>query len=123
MPQFVINCVASIMLQHHHMMDMHMTRAHSINVKRLLALSVVQPHHERNIICNRASIANGILMPNHTPLRIAVILVLLLFVPQCLQLHLLLQQKKRDIIKATLGSEEELTDALSWEDIQELLQV
>ena len=36
---------------------------------------------------------------------------------------LLLQQKKRDIIKATLGSEEELTDALSWEDIQELLQV
>ena len=35
---------------------------------------------------------------------------------------LLLQQKKRDIIKATLGSEEELTDALSWEDIQELLQ-
>lgn len=36
---------------------------------------------------------------------------------------LLLQQKKRDIIKATLGSEEELTDALSWDDIQELLQV
>jgi SNF2 family DNA or RNA helicase len=36
---------------------------------------------------------------------------------------LLLQQKKRDIIKATLGSEEELTEALSWEDIQELLQV
>jgi superfamily II DNA or RNA helicase len=35
---------------------------------------------------------------------------------------LLLQQKKRDIIKATLGSEEELTEALSWEDIQELLQ-
>src|SRR5216110_45198 len=32
---------------------------------------------------------------------------------------LLLQQKKRDIIKATLGSEEELTEALSWEDIQE----
>jgi len=36
---------------------------------------------------------------------------------------LLLQQKKRDIIKATLGSEEELTDSLRWEDIQELLQV
>jgi len=36
---------------------------------------------------------------------------------------LLLQQKKRDIIKATLGSEEELADALSWEDIQELLGV
>ncbi len=36
---------------------------------------------------------------------------------------LLLQQKKRDIIKATLGSEEELAEALSWEDIQELLQV
>jgi superfamily II DNA or RNA helicase len=35
---------------------------------------------------------------------------------------LLLQQKKRDIIKATLGSEEELAEALSWEDIQELLQ-
>jgi SNF2 family DNA or RNA helicase len=35
---------------------------------------------------------------------------------------LLLQQKKRDIIKATLGSEEELTEALTWEDIQELLQ-
>ena len=36
---------------------------------------------------------------------------------------LLLQQKKRDIIKATLGSEEELAEALSWEDIQELLGV
>jgi SNF2 family DNA or RNA helicase len=36
---------------------------------------------------------------------------------------LLLQQKKRDIIKATLGSEEELAEALTWEDIQELLQV
>ena len=36
---------------------------------------------------------------------------------------LLLQQKKRDIIKATLGSEEELAEALSWEDIQELLEV
>ena len=36
---------------------------------------------------------------------------------------LLLQQKKRDIIKATLGSEEELADALNWEDIQELLEV
>ena len=36
---------------------------------------------------------------------------------------LLLQQKKRDIIKATLGSEEELAEALSWEDIQELLQI
>jgi superfamily II DNA or RNA helicase len=35
---------------------------------------------------------------------------------------LLLQQKKRDIIKATLGSEEELAEALSWEDIQELLE-
>ena len=36
---------------------------------------------------------------------------------------LLLQQRKRDIIKATLGSEEELAEALSWEDIQELLGV
>jgi len=36
---------------------------------------------------------------------------------------LLLQQRKRDIIKATLGSEEELTEALNWEDIQELLEV
>jgi superfamily II DNA or RNA helicase len=36
---------------------------------------------------------------------------------------LLLQQKKRDLIKATLGSEEELAEALSWEDIQELLEV
>jgi len=36
---------------------------------------------------------------------------------------LLLQQKKRDIIKTTLGSEEELAEALSWEDIQELLEV
>jgi superfamily II DNA or RNA helicase len=34
-----------------------------------------------------------------------------------------LQQKKRDLIKATLGSEEELAEALSWEDIQELLEV
>lgn len=34
---------------------------------------------------------------------------------------LLLQQKKRDIIKATLGGEEELSEALSWEEIQELL--
>ena len=36
---------------------------------------------------------------------------------------LLLQQRKREIIKATLGSEEELAEALTWEDIQELLQV
>jgi superfamily II DNA or RNA helicase len=36
---------------------------------------------------------------------------------------LLLQQKKRDLIKATLGSEEELAEALTWEDIQELLEV
>jgi SNF2 family DNA or RNA helicase len=36
---------------------------------------------------------------------------------------LLLQQRKRDIIKATLGSEEELAEALTWEDIQELLLV
>ena len=34
---------------------------------------------------------------------------------------LLLQQRKREIIKATLGGEEEFTDALNWEDIQELL--
>ena len=32
-------------------------------------------------------------------------------------------QGQRDLIKATLGSEEELAEALSWEDIQELLQV
>jgi SNF2 family DNA or RNA helicase len=32
-----------------------------------------------------------------------------------------LQNRKREIIKATLGSEEELAAALSWEDIQELL--
>ena len=36
---------------------------------------------------------------------------------------LLLQQRKREIIKATLVSEEELTEALNWEDIQDLLQV
>lgn len=34
---------------------------------------------------------------------------------------LLLQNRKREIIKATLGSEAELTEALSWDDIQELL--
>jgi len=34
---------------------------------------------------------------------------------------LTLQNRKREIIKATLGSEEELTEALNWEDIQELL--
>ena len=34
---------------------------------------------------------------------------------------LMLQKRKREIIKATLGSEEELTEALSWEDVQELL--
>jgi SNF2 family DNA or RNA helicase len=32
---------------------------------------------------------------------------------------LTLQQKKREIIKATLG-EEQFTDALSWDEIQEL---
>jgi SNF2 family DNA or RNA helicase len=33
---------------------------------------------------------------------------------------LALQQRKREVIRATLGSEEELTEALTWEDIQEL---
>ena len=32
-----------------------------------------------------------------------------------------LQNRKRDVIQATLGGEEELTAALTWEDIQELL--
>jgi SNF2 family DNA or RNA helicase len=32
-----------------------------------------------------------------------------------------LQNRKRDIIKATLGGEEEFAAALSWEEIQELL--
>lgn len=36
---------------------------------------------------------------------------------------LTLQSRKREIIKATLGSEEELTEALNWEDIQELLSL
>jgi SNF2 family DNA or RNA helicase len=36
---------------------------------------------------------------------------------------LTLQHRKREIIKATLGSEEELAAALNWEDIQELLGV
>jgi SNF2 family DNA or RNA helicase len=34
---------------------------------------------------------------------------------------LTLQNRKRDIIQATLGGEEEFTAALSWEEIQELL--
>jgi SNF2 family DNA or RNA helicase len=34
---------------------------------------------------------------------------------------LLLQNRKRDIIQATLGGEEEFTAALNWEEIQELL--
>lgn len=34
---------------------------------------------------------------------------------------LLLQNRKREIIKATLGGEEEFTASLSWEEIQELL--
>jgi SNF2 family DNA or RNA helicase len=34
---------------------------------------------------------------------------------------LALQNRKREIIKATLGSEEELAEALTWEDVQELL--
>jgi SNF2 family DNA or RNA helicase len=33
---------------------------------------------------------------------------------------LALQQRKREVIRATLGGEEELTEALTWEDIQEL---
>jgi SNF2 family DNA or RNA helicase len=36
---------------------------------------------------------------------------------------LTLQQRKRDIIKATLGGEAELTEALTWEEIQDLLSV
>lgn len=36
---------------------------------------------------------------------------------------LLLQQKKRDLIKSALGGEEELSEALNWEEIQELLGV
>jgi SNF2 family DNA or RNA helicase len=34
---------------------------------------------------------------------------------------LLLQNRKRDVIKATLGGEEEFAASLSWEEIQELL--
>jgi SNF2 family DNA or RNA helicase len=34
---------------------------------------------------------------------------------------LTLQNRKRDVIKATLGGEEEFTASLSWEEIQELL--
>lgn len=34
---------------------------------------------------------------------------------------LTLQNRKRDVIKATLGGEEELTEAMTWEEIQELL--
>jgi len=34
---------------------------------------------------------------------------------------LALQQRKREVIRATLGSEEALAEALSWEEIQELL--
>ena len=34
---------------------------------------------------------------------------------------LLLQNRKREIIKATLGGEEEFAASLSWEEIQELL--
>ncbi len=33
----------------------------------------------------------------------------------------MLQNRKRDIIQATLGGEEEFTAALNWEEIQELL--
>ena len=32
-----------------------------------------------------------------------------------------LQQRKRDIIQATLGGEDAFTAALSWDEIQELL--
>jgi SNF2 family DNA or RNA helicase len=32
-----------------------------------------------------------------------------------------LQARKRDVIRATLGSEEELAEALTWEEIQDLL--
>ncbi|MDB6025051.1 MAG: hypothetical protein JWM68_1274, partial [Verrucomicrobiales bacterium] len=31
-----------------------------------------------------------------------------------------LQTRKREVIKATLSGEEQLTEALTWEDIQEL---
>ncbi len=34
---------------------------------------------------------------------------------------LTLQQKKRDVIASTVGGEEQLTDALTWEVIQELM--
>jgi SNF2 family DNA or RNA helicase len=34
---------------------------------------------------------------------------------------LALQQRKRDVIQATLGGEEQLAGALTWEEIQELL--
>ena len=34
---------------------------------------------------------------------------------------LTLQNRKREIIKATIGGEEEFAAALSWEEIQELL--
>ena len=36
---------------------------------------------------------------------------------------LTLQNRKREIIQATLGGEEELTAALTWEEIQDLLGV
>ena len=49
----------------------------------------------------------------------------------CLPLHgardtveekiLLLQNRKREIIQATIGGEEEFAAALNWEEIQELL--
>jgi SNF2 family DNA or RNA helicase len=34
---------------------------------------------------------------------------------------LTLQQRKREVISATLGDEQQLAEALSWEEIQELL--
>ena len=34
---------------------------------------------------------------------------------------LLLQKRKREVIQATLAGEEELAEALTWEEIQELL--
>ena len=32
-----------------------------------------------------------------------------------------LQQRKRAVVQATLGSEEQLSEALTWEEIQDLL--
>jgi SNF2 family DNA or RNA helicase len=34
---------------------------------------------------------------------------------------LLLQQRKRELIAATIGDEQQFAEALSWEEIQDLL--